>query len=84
MMMNGSCSAFSATHQAHTVSSELHVPKIFKQVMAGPRKEEWEEVCQEEAAAHMENSTWQLAEHPSWTLLLDKARLVVESFAPII
>ena len=33
--------------------------------MAGPQKEEWEEACQQEIAAHMENETWPLVELPS-------------------
>ena len=40
------------------------MPKTFKQAMAGPQKEEWEEACQQEIAAHMGNGTWRLVELP--------------------
>ena len=52
--------AFSAAHQAYAASSELPVPKTFKQAMAGAEKAQWEEACQQEIAAHMENGTWRL------------------------
>jgi len=32
--------------------------------MAGTEKAQWEEACQQEIAAHMENGTWQLVELP--------------------
>jgi len=56
--------AFSAAQQAYAASSELPVPKTFKQAMAGAEKAQWEEACQQEIAAHMENGTWQLVELP--------------------
>jgi len=56
--------AYSAAHQAYAASSELPVPKTFKQAMAGAEKAQWEEACQQEITAHMENGTWQLVELP--------------------
>jgi len=56
--------AFSAAHQAYAASNELPVPKTFKQAMAGAEKAQWEEACQQEIAAHMENGTWRLVELP--------------------
>ena len=56
--------AFSAAQQAYAASSELPVPKTFKQAMAGAEKAQWEETCQQEIAAHMENGTWRLVELP--------------------
>jgi len=40
--------AYSAAHQANAASSELPVPKTFKQAMAGAEKAQWEEACQQE------------------------------------
>jgi len=56
--------AFSAAHQAYAASSELPMPKTFKQAMAGAEEAQWEEAYQQEIAAHMENGTWQLVELP--------------------
>jgi len=56
--------AISAAHLAHAASRELPVPKTFKQAMAGTEKAQWEEACQQEITAHMENGTWQLVELP--------------------
>jgi hypothetical protein len=41
------------------------MPKTFKQAMASPQKAEWEEACQQEIAAHMENGTWRLVKLPA-------------------
>jgi hypothetical protein len=57
--------AFSAAHQAYAASSELPVLRTFKQAMAGTQKTQWEEACQQEIAAHMENGTWRLVELPA-------------------
>jgi hypothetical protein len=53
--------AFYAAHQAYAASSELPVPRTFKQAMAGAQKTQWEEGM---LAAHMENGTWQPVELP--------------------
>jgi hypothetical protein len=57
--------AFSAAQQAFAASNEPAMPKTFKQAMASPQKAEWEEACQQEIAAHMDNGTWRLVKLPA-------------------
>ena len=52
--------AYSAAQQPCAASSEPSIPKIFKQALAGPQRAEWEDACQQEIAARMENGTWRL------------------------
>ena len=57
--------AFSAAQQACAASGESALPRTFKQAMASPQKVEWEEACQQEIAARMDNGTWRLVKPPA-------------------
>ena len=57
--------AYSAAQQACAASSEPSMPKTFKQALARPQRTEWEEACQQEIAAYMENGTWHLVKLPA-------------------
>ena len=58
--------AFCAAQQAYVSPGESAMPRTFKQAMASPQKVEWEEACQQEIAAHMDNGTWRLEAHCRW------------------